>query len=341
MKLAKTFLLGIVVLFAFASCDHDVSMETTVHDDGSLDKIITLEGDSTTIINNHMGIREATGWKLVVTKKDSVEKKDEKKFVLTFSKHFQSSAEANQELALPNDTLFRVTSTFEKKFRWFYTYLYYSDTYHAINRLSLATEDYFTEEDYAFIDRLPAEGSSISKADSLYLDRLNEKIFDFYGSRALFEWYYTKLESHLKQENETQWLDTLSKHKEAMYAEIMKENNDWDFFKLEGMPNLPLTDNQLAMIEKEIETRVDFFSFATNGKYQHTINLPGNIVNTNADSVAGNALYWRPSTTKFLLKDYRLFGESRRLNLWTILVSVGVLGGAFLLIFYRGSRKQS
>lgn len=338
MKIAKTFLLGIVVLFAFASCDHDVSMETTVHDDGSLDKIITLEGDSTNILNNYMGIREATGWKLVVTKKDSVKKKDEKKFVLTFSKHFQSSAEANEELALPNDTLFRVTSTFEKKFRWFYTYLYYADTYHAINRLSLATEDYFTEEDYAFIDRLPAEGSSISKADSLYLDRLNQKIFDFYGSRALFELYYSKLELLLKQENKTPWLDTLKNHKETMYTKLMKNNGAMDLLEIEGMSNLPLTANQLSQLEAEIESRVDFFSFATNGKYQHTINLPGNIVNTNADSVAGNSLYWRPSTTKFLLKDFTLYGESRRLNLWTVLVSIGVIVAAFLLMFYRGRK---
>lgn len=338
MKIAKTFLLGSVVLFAFASCDHDVAMETTVHDDGSLDKIITLEGDSTKITKNHLGISEAAGWKLVVTKKDSVEKKDDKKFVLTFSKHFQSSTEANQQLALPNDTLFRVTSTFEKKFRWFYTYLYYSDTYHAINRLSLATENYFTEEDYAFIDRLPAEGRSISKADSLYLDRLNQKIYDFYGSRALFELYYSKLELLLKQENKTPWLDTLKNHKETMYTMLMENDGVLNILEIEGMSKLPLTANQLSQLEAEIETRVDFFSFATNGKYQHTINLPGNIVNTNADSVAGNSLYWRPSATKFLLKDFTLYGESRRLNLWTLLVSIGVIVAAFLLIFYRGRK---
>jgi hypothetical protein len=257
---------------------------------------------------------------------------------LTFSKHFQSSAEANQELALPNDTLFRVTSTFEKKFRWFYTYLYYSDTYHAINRLSLPTEDYFTEEDYAFIDRLPAEGRSISKADSLYLDRLNQKIFDFYGSRALFEMYYSKLELLLKQENKTPWLDTLKNHKEKMYTVLMENDGAMNLLEIEGMSKLPLTANQLSQLEAEIETRVDFFSFATNGKYQHTINLPGNIVNTNADSVTGNSLYWRPSTTKFLLKDFTLYGESRRLNLWTVLVSIGVIGAALLLIFYRGRK---
>lgn len=340
MKIAKAFLLGSVVLFALTSCDHDVAMETTVHEDGSLDKTITIEGDSTNITHNFMGISESTGWQLQVTKKDSAEKVDAKKFVLSFSKHFQSSEEANQELASTNDTLFRVTSTFEKKFRWFYTYLYYSDTYHAINRLSLATEEYFTEEDYAFIDRLPAEGSSISKADSLYLDRLNEKIFDFYGSRALFEMYYSRLEGLLKKENKTPWLDTLKNHKETMYTKLMENDGAMNLLEIEGMSKLPLTANQLSQLEAEIETRVDFFSVAANGKYQHAINLPGSIVNTNADSVAGNSLYWRPSTTKFLLKDYMLYGESRRLNLWTVLVSIGVLGGAFLVILYQGRKKK-
>jgi hypothetical protein len=335
MKIYNSLLLGSVVLFAFASCDHTVSMETTVHEDGSLDKTIIIEVDSSNFTNNFMGIGEASGWQMLVNEKDSANKKDEKKFLLTFSKHFQSAADANQELASPNDTLFRVTSNFEKKFRWFYTYLYYSDTYHAINRLSLPTEDYFTEEDYAFIDRLPAEGSSISKADSLYLDRLNEKIFDHYGSRALFEFYYSKLELLLKQQNKIAWIDTLKNHKEAMYASLMENDGAMNLQEIEGMSRLPLTENELSQLEAEIETRVDFFSLAANGKYHHTINLPGSVVKTNADSVAGNSLYWRPSTTRFLLKDYILYGESRRLNIWTVLVSVTLIIGALFLIFNR------
>ncbi len=336
MKTYKAFFGAIVALLLLASCDHDVSMQTTVYDDGSLDKTITLEGDSAQISNNFVGVSTASGWQLQILSKDSVPARDKKELILKFTKHFKSAEEASQELAAPNDTLFRVTSRFDRKFRWFYTYLYYSDTYHAINRLSLPSEDYFTSEDFAFIDRLPAEGSPISKADSLYLDRLNEKIFDFYGSRALFESYYTNLEALLNEENKTMWIDTLKKYKETMYTSLMDEKDgDLKFLEIDGMPKLPLSETQLGKLEDDMETSVDFFSLATSGKYKHTITLPGKIVNTNADSVTGNSLHWRPSATKFILKDYSLYGESRKLNLWAVLVSLSLIIGSVFITFYK------
>jgi len=336
MKTFKLILVGIASLLIFAACDHNVSMETTVQADGSLDKSITIEGDSSNISKNFMGINAASGWHVLVEEKDSLQKKDDKKLILTFSKHFNSVEEANNELALPNDTLFRVSSKFDKKFRWFFTYISYSDTYHAINRLTLPTEDYFTTEDYAFIDRLPAEGSPISKADSLYLALLNDKIYESYGSRALFEVYYTKLKTILVEQNESIWIDTLSKYRGTLYHALTEENDGYvNLLEIEGMPKLPISEELLNKLDAEIETQIDFFSLAINGKYQHVINMPGAIVNTNADSVAGNSLYWRPATTKFTLKDYTFYGESRKLNLWAVLVSIGVILVAIILNIYR------
>ncbi len=340
----KSFKLALIV-FAIAiltSCDHKVAMNTVVHENGSLDKTIIIEGDSANINNNFIGVGSTKGWVVTIVKKDTVKKEDKGKFILTFNKHFNSSEEVNQDLGTPNDTLFRVTSQFDKNFRWFYTYIRYSDTYQAINRLQYPMTDYFTKEDYNFIDRLPAEGNPISKADSLYLNRLNDKTFDVYGTRALFEEYYQHLENLLKSENQLAWVDTLKNHKEKLFESIQddKDVNDLaDLLKKAGIPKLPVTDQQIYKLEQEMEALTNFISTASNGKYIHTVTMPYSIVNSNADSIAGNTLYWKPSSTKFLLKEYEMIGEARTLNIWAIALSIGFILLTVALIFYKKGSK--
>src|SRR5690606_22692650 len=152
---------------------------------------------------NIFNATSSTGWEVTANPDDK------EKF--TFRKHFASADEANSEMDREADTLFRIRSTFEKRFRWFYTYTTYSDTYIKVNSFNaVPQEDYFTEEDYAFIDRLPAEGKPISNADSLYLELLNEKFFDRYGSRTLFEELFGYALVALKEgEVPLNWTDSL------------------------------------------------------------------------------------------------------------------------------------
>jgi hypothetical protein len=338
MKSFKITLIVVALLAILTSCDHKVSMNTVVHEDGSLDKTIVIEGDSANISSNFIGVGSAKGWVVTAIEKEKVKKEDQGKFMLTFTKHFNSAEEANQDLGAPNDTLFRVTSHFDKKFRWFYTYIQYSDTYHAINRLQESTADYFTTEDYAFIDRLPAEGSSISKADSLYLDRLNDKIFDVYGTHALFEEYFQRLENLLKSENQHAWVDTLRNHKGKLFESMQNEKDIEDFSDLlvkAGIPKLPVSDQEIVKFQQEMETLTNFMSNASSGKYVHSITMPYDVVNSNADSVAGNTLYWKPSSTKFLVKDYKMTGESRTPNIWAIAISGGFILLTIAFILYK------
>ena len=180
-------IIAIVVISILSSCEHSVQLKTKVHADGTLDKTIILESeDSTLAQHNRFNIGESNGWQVSI---QLINKKD-KKLRYTFQKSFSSASHANTELVHSSDSLFSVTSKFESSFHWFYTYLYYSDTYRATNRFDLPVNDFLIKEDFQFIDNLPAEGKSISKADSLFLTKLNERIFDHYASHGYFEDYY-------------------------------------------------------------------------------------------------------------------------------------------------------
>ncbi|MCX8490411.1 MAG: hypothetical protein ORN54_05025 [Cyclobacteriaceae bacterium] len=320
-------------LLIFSSCEHRVEVKTRVHENGSLDKTIVLHSKQPKQdTQNYFGISAKEGWEVSIdslqpstsSKKDS--SKREAKYTYSFSKSFQSADIANLELATSSDSLFRLTSKFEKKFRWFYTTYVYSDTYHAINRFKLSTNDYLTEVDFEFINNLPAEGKPISKADSLFLNKLNERIFDHYVNRAYFEEYFQLL---IDLANAAQ-REKLLTHQEAIY-ELLSENDS----KLDNDPwpslldslgiDIDISSSEYGTRKARVEKKFDFMSWASEGKYNHTIAMEGEIVKHNADSVAGNEFYWTPSYLKFAFKDYTFFAETRKPNILAWVLSIFVL----------------
>lgn len=340
MKINK-YVLPFLNLIVLASCDHNVSMETTVHDDGKLEKVFVFENKDSS--KNILGLSDKNGWeKKVMLKKEAPDSVKDHEILTTFTKSFGSAEQANAELAIVNDTLFQVTSTFERKFRWFYTYIVYSETYHALNRMNMKPDDYLVQEDYAFIDRLPAEGKKISKADEFYLSELQKRIYDVYFEKAYYEECYALGAALIRDNNlDKKWIDTLDAHKESVFNKFKEKKDMDDDFMLYVMDSLGVpveqekTKTVYYALLKKLDAKVNFISTANEGKFVNRINLPWSVVKTNADSVAGNSLFWAPSTVKFLVKDYTMYGECRRLNIWTVIVSSLVLVFTGYLFFRR------
>lgn len=345
MKTILSFKLLLAALL-FSSCENPMTLETDVHEDGTLGKTITFEkGDSSLITHNIFGIDSAKGWsaEIVQLPMERKEKGSDKiQYKTVFKKHFASADELNKELNPPTDTLFKIKSTFEKKFRWFYTYIRYTETFLPINRFTmLSPDDYLNEEDNQFIDRLPGEGKAISKADSLYLQMLNVKIGDYYTNMAIFNEEFEIMKELIKRSNlENKWMDTLIRKKEYIYNHIEKMRGEPDFaLKMADSLHIPLNREQAIkdapILAKDLNSRISFMGFANDGKYMNIVNMPWTIVNSNADSVAGNKLIWRPLVTKFLFKEHHMYAESRKLNLWTMVVS----GAVVLLTVFVWRRK--
>jgi hypothetical protein len=88
---------------------------------------------------------------------------------------------------------------------------------------------------------------------------------------------------------------------------------------------------------KREEAKTDFINHASEGKYTHVINMPWSVVRTNADSVAGKQLTWRPPSIKFLLKDHTMYAEARKMNVWAFVVSALVIVFTGYLLLRRRS----
>ncbi len=344
MKLVGLSFLTSAILMG---CENPVRLETKVHEDGSLDKTIILEKiDSMKIDGNVFGANEGNGWTKVLEKIKSPDEKEgdqnsKKEYKATFKKSFPSAEAANLELDKNLDTLFRIHSSFEKSFRWFYTYIRYSEIYGPFDRLKkMKREDYFNQEDKSFINRLPGEGTAISKADSFFLENQNEKIFKNYARMGMFLEYYDILTAVMKKNMvDKKWLDTLYKSQEMIYKSLEDMEGD-PFFaaKMADSLHIPLPREKAAKdfesLSKDLNSRITFMSFARDGKYVNIIEMPWTVVDSNADSVAGNQLYWKPLATKFAIQEYEMFAEARKLNWWAVGVSVIIIG-ITLFIFFR------
>jgi hypothetical protein len=341
----KKIFFALVTLWSLTCCENPIRMETKVHEDGSLDKTIVLEEtEKLRETSNMFGINEASGW---VVKVDTVEKENnDNKYKIEFKKTFASAEAANSELNKNLDTLFNINTTFEKNFRWFYTYIRYSETFSPIDRFKkINPEDYFNLEDKAFLTRLPGEGTAISRADSLFLEQLNEKIYDKYADDALFNEFYQILRDVVQQNTtDKKWLDTLARRKDFIYKKL----DDWDgsaqfASKIADSLGIPLPKEKAAkdfsQLSKDINSRVGFMSFARDARYTNIIEMPWTVVSSNADSVAGNRLYYRPLTTKFAVQEYTMFAESRHLNVWAVVISTIIVGLTVLLLLRNRKQK--
>lgn len=224
----------VCAMLLLTACDNPMVFHTKVNEDGSLDRTLVL--DKTDSMNvrperNIFGIGEEKGWAVKITQpSDSAVKSDKNKIRIEFRKHFVDADAMNAELDLSTDTLFRVNARFEKNFRWFYTYIRYSETIRPVQRFKMVDpNDFFNQEDESFIRRLPAEGKHISLADSVYLLMLNEKISDHFGNMGIFKETYQILEEVVKNNlPDKRWLDALQKNEEYIYKRIERDKGEHD-----------------------------------------------------------------------------------------------------------------
>ncbi len=337
-------LIGAILLLLFAAgCDHKVEMATQVREDGSLAQRIEIENtDESNAEKNYFGITADSGWEVtnLVTEPDGKVKKSNS----IFTKEFYSVEDFNKELNRDVDSLFQMEATFNKEFRWFYTYLTFTETIKAADRFNnIKQSDYFTPEEYAFIDRLPAEGDSVTMADSVFAEALSKKIMDVYGIRGIFEDHFAFFEKKIDEYGiNPAWKETIRQNKEELLKRLTEETEEDlpDDFLLQWTDSLgvpyphPQIETDFALELMRLENELNFMSWVTDGTFINHIEVPWTVVSTNADQADGNQLTWKPPTIKLLLTDYTMEVQSRKLNYWAVIVTLMVLVvGA--VIFFR------
>lgn len=318
----------IIILLAvgFTGCKKEYKTTTKINYDGSCDRIIVARIDSAGINNIAFPFPKDKRWDVQYKKLENDTQK-----VYVAHKKFENVNDINEELA--NEKKFGLTIKFEKKFRWFFTYFNYRETYKAYNQFNhIPLESYLSPGDY-----------------NLYLSgdtsqTLKQKL-DFFFEENLYEEFFSQFSSELDklQPKVIMSEQLLNKKKELKESLITGSGEVDEVLKtIENMFNIkqasilkPVIDRIMLRINDKIEKMFNY-----DGVYTNEVIMPGIILNTNANTIEANKVIWRFNENRFCYVDNEMLVESRAINMWAIYVTIAVVAILIILLIVPRLRKE-
>ncbi len=327
----KTYWSIPILLMIVTSGCLEVTVKKTVHSDGSSERVETVNANSTELPAAAFPIPTDSSWETGWTKRDG----KEKGYLYNATKRFESPEALAREFSSTADdsTKLRIRPVIEKRFRWFYTYLTYKETYSVFCPFTLIPVSGVLSEDE--IRRVIAG----EKSDSL------KKKLDEWQWRNMYEGFHLALlEGARRLGDPTLLPESVALRKEELLQVLLRDttaNDDLDqalvligsFFR----------SNAVLKLRPELRTAWDAAedmmkrAERANGDYTNIVVMPGMVLDTNAGEVKGTTVSWKFSAEQFMLRDYTMWVESRVMNIWAVIltgfIAIGLTGVLVVLHF--------
>lgn len=316
-------LLLIVILFGLYSCKN-YSIKTIVYEDGSIEKIIKVSSRDKITDYNSLFFRVDDSWEIEQEQDSSTSG-----YVLTAKRKFASVQELIEKYGSPHGVVMEVNLA--RKFRWFYTYYEYEEIIERTNPFNaVKVEDYLSAAEYKEL----TSGGEISES-------LSDKLNEYLQASA-----YKELLDNLSALFERSGLDPkLLRESEGELIGLFEDDNELEFI-LDRLNNI-YPPSEISKLEKEIggiynelEKKAERIFTNVGSEFSYNIELPGLILETNAQSIEGTSGYWKFDTENFTFVDYRMHIESRKANVWTMIATGGLVIGLIALLLVPSLRKR-
>jgi hypothetical protein len=231
----------------------------------------------------------------------------------------------------------------EKKFRWFFTFYRYSETYPKYNKLNRVPVDSFLTKDdiRMFMGDNPKFSKELNGRE--IRDLLNEidTKSNLWLNQNFFEEYYRIIQKdlHLIKGLEIDsarfalYKDSVLKSmKDPFEREPRKFLQVLDnYYKVKSFNALPDTSkpfHELKMFEENI-----LLPFTANLNYN--LIIPGKIIDGGPRPAKGDTAVWYVDAYRFYLSDYTIYAESRVTNMWAFIISGIFIVGVVLSFFIK------
>lgn len=354
MKNIRIFGIILILSFFVSSC-LEYQFTTRINSDGSCERIMTVRGDSSDLMDGIIPVPRDTAWTIKIVKMQG----EGKKYELTATAKFSRVEELNRYFTRSIDSMptVSVKSALKKKFRWFYTYLVYTETYQAFTpyrkvpvdkylkddeiKILFADDNkliYVPDQDILRLRKDSLEKSILNHADSLKMEKKKEDIENRYNNwliASLFEEVYSIVLDRAGKMNDPgiNPKELLSK-KDTIFNAIKKSiqektnlddlgSNSWSLvvFNLIA-PYLPAelktrAESLDSASFTALDKRYEKMQSVTVNTYASQVAMPGLITSTNAGAMNGNLLSWEVEPGEFFFKDDVLMAEARVANRWT------------------------
>ncbi len=362
----RLLLIILIITFGISGC-LDYTITTQVNADGSLDRTYTVRGDSADIFDGSLKIPADSSWN-ISTKWESVVKNDssvERKYVYTARKHFANVRALNKEIYTDSSYIDKVNirAAFEKRFRWFYTFITYRETYlmyfpfreipvnNYLSDLELGVLMDSDEKNYVFdpvkndFVRVDEKNMipKLTKQDSAEMKKRENEIsdkFDKWQAASIIEDYFRILLTTVN--NDTTSItssDSLKWAKDSLTNVFFHSNlNVQTSEELTDILSRITHNSHITQLYDQHKSNFNGFDYKLkytdffSDDYTNEVIMPGLLINTNAKTVEGNKVTWEFDALRFYATNFEMIAESRIVNRWAIVVSGIVAAVLFVLL---------
>jgi len=332
----RKLLLAVICSVLFQGClEHTIT--TTVRPNGSCVRVISVASDKDSVMRFSFPLRRDGSWK-IETRREEAQGKKGAKYITTATKEFNSIDALAKEYAAEDSTgKVHVHIAGERRFRWFYTYTRYAETYDIsfpYERLPLAA--YMTEEEARRYQNGENNDTLKSKADAWY-------------DRCQFEYVFTLLAAEVKMlrdpvltpeyfESQKEKIARLFGNKEkqkkmktaADAAKMLQQLLHTS--AVEKLTNAIDRAMQLMMEKEERDA-------AVGDNYTNTVHMPGLILESNAPEIVGAKATWHTDFDRLRLRPFEMSVESRTVNVWAFVFTGVVILVLMVLMVWIGIRR--
>jgi hypothetical protein len=344
-------------LLVISGCDEKNFFVTTIVSvDGAIDRMVEWRGVSDSTKWNRLPIPVDSTWRMTfrpAASRDSMP-------VLTASKHFPSHEAFAAEYGRPADPAkVRVEVNVASRFRWFYTYYDYDETYADPNPAAVVPMgEFFAAAEMAdiqagrFSDTLSSRIKEWARVNAKhrFVDRIAaaaERSGDtalsaprMTAKRALLEQVLLGDSIYAGLEHDSSLarmaFDDPSKH--ALFAAAAVNPA---MRALRDIVASPAVDALREPVEKAFdeylasENKIE----GVQGSYTNTVVMPGVLLETNASEVSGSRASWKVEGSRILTGKVSMTAVSRCVNAWAIVVSALVVAGLVIIPVFFARRK--
>jgi hypothetical protein len=342
----KTLLsLLIPLLISISGCLEE-KVKTTINSDGSCQRMISMKLQSKSLPERAFPL-PGTGW--LVEWRESGDTSLPYEYAAT--KTFNTPEELHNEYLTDSLTkAMRIDVVIQKRFRWFFTYLDYRETYFYQNPYGrVPISNYLTPEEITRYQQSEKNDTLDAKVQS-WIER--DQFEEFYA-HLVGEAQRTNdpaIPASLLRENKERFsylltrYDSVSKAKNNIIDKTLPEdqimltifnNVARDIF---GEPVAEKLHPTVINIVSTIQAKEKMTAFPDTWEY-NTI-MTGLLLESNSSSIQGNSVTWKFTPNQVKVAPFEMRASSRVVNVWAFIVSAAFLLLLVLTFVIAGIRRM-
>ena len=369
MKTHTKVLIFLAAVCALTSCIEPDNMLTVINPDGSCSRTFSSNAGSNFMLGKDLSEQKQvpididSTWKIAWRLEDSTEihtnfplrqseydsiaagmpnekdpgthkiQKKQPVFLLTIRRDYKSVAELASTFKLNKShawSTMKVKYSLEKKFRWFYTYYTYKETYPKIETKfktpidSFMTKDeatyWFTGEPNIFKGM---NGIEIREA----VGSIENKYNRWFGKNLWDNQFEILLKNYDLMTTAPVSKDSLLRCKDKIFDDKVKDDKDFDmekilnkYFKTKAFSIYWKTkESPLKKYGDDFEKQ-DFISYFRK-EFNYNLCMPGHVTPKENVVMNGDTLSFKLTAYRMIYNDYVIEAESRKANIWAFIVS--------------------